>query len=416
MARILIVDDSAIARKTLGNIITSLGHSVAGEAVNGIQACEEYARLKPDVVTMDLTMDISDGLQATSEIIAAFPEARIIVVSARQDQSLMLDALERGARHFIVKPIVPDKVAAVLDNVLRQAFDTRQQLELIRRLRKACTLPGESGAGLPAGNKRQPVRVLIVDDSAVARKSLREIVTALGDVVVGEAANGAQAFVEYTRVKPDVVTMDLTMQGMGGAEAISKIIAAYPEARIIVVSAMEARRGVIDALERGARHFIIKQIRQEKLGTVLDNVMKQEFDLYKHKERIHKLQEAEDSASALDSENEFLAPYAINVQGNNSLIHVVINQTITMTGCETLFLELEEHLEGKPRVLLDFGAMTRIDQDLLIKFNELITAVGNNSGMVKAVSNNKRFVEGINSMQTGNKANMLADVLRFLEA
>ena len=256
-------------------------------------------------------------------------------------------------------------------------------------------------------------RVLIADDSAVARKSLREIVNSLGHVVVGEVPNGSQAFVEYAKLKPDVVTMDLTMQGLGGAQATSKIIATYPEARIVVISAMEERRVVIDALERGARHFIIKPINKEKVATVLNNVLQQEVDLKKHLERVRKMKGAEDASSLGGSmEKEYVAPYMINAPGGK-LVHVVINQTFTLISCQSLALELEEHLIDKPRVLFDFGTMLKLDQAILVKLNELVLAIENNSGVVKAISNNKIFVDSISNIQIGNLANPMGDVLRY---
>jgi len=108
MARILIVDDSFVARKALGKILIELGHSVVGEAVDGAQACKEYALHRPDAVTMDLAMQGMSGAEATSKIVATFPEARIIVVSAMEERETVLDALERGARHFIIKPVFPE--------------------------------------------------------------------------------------------------------------------------------------------------------------------------------------------------------------------------------------------------------------------------------------------------------------------
>lgn len=116
-------------------------------------------------------------------------------------------------------------------------------------------------------------RVLIVDDSAMARKGIRQIITALGHDVVGEVCDGFQAFLEYAKLKPDLVTMDLTLKGISGAEITSKIIDTYPEANIIVISATEERQVVIDTLERGAKHFIIKPITMEKVAAVLKNVL-----------------------------------------------------------------------------------------------------------------------------------------------
>ena len=314
MARVMIVDDSYVVRKALGKILAELGHTVVAEVADGAQALSEYSNLQPDIVTMDLTMPGMNGAEATSRIIDRFPAARIIVVSASEEKQVVLDALERGARHYIIKPITPEKVATTIDNVLQQQFDQQTYRELIHKLKLA---GGIENVLTP--KEHRAVRVLIVDDSAVARKSLREIVTALGHTVVGEAANGSQAFVEYTRCKPDIVTMDLTMEGINGAAATSKIIAAFPEARIIVISAIEERRVVFDALERGARHFIIKPITGEKIAAVLGNVLRQNFDPDKHRELVGKLKSRLDG-TFLMRDAEYLPPYRITRDDKLTLV------------------------------------------------------------------------------------------------
>lgn len=407
MAKVLIVDDSLVARRNLCGMMLALGHDVIGEATNGTEALAEYIRLQPDLVTMDLTMADSDGAEVTSRIIAEDPQARIVVISAHQERQVILDVLERGARHFITKPVTIEQVAAVLKNVLRQSYDREKHAELIKRLKCAW--------GLAAGAvRRQPARVLIADDSGVARQSLREIVTSLGHVVVGEVASGAQAFVEYAKLKPDLVTMDLTMQGLGGAEATSKIVSAYPEARIVVISAMESRTGIIDALERGARHFIVKPIRKEKVAVVVNNVLNQPFDRQKHLECVRRLKAKQDPPSTLEADARCAPPYAISAQAGN-FVHVFINQSITLTSCQTLLEELEEHLAGKPRLLLDFGSMSRMDVPLFAKFNDLIQTVESNLGSVRAISNNQRFIEAISQIHIENTANVLTEILKFME-
>lgn len=253
-------------------------------------------------------------------------------------------------------------------------------------------------------------KVLIADDSAVARKSLRQIITSLGHVVVGEVANGSQAFVEYNKLKPDVVTMDLTMQGLGGAEATSKIIATYPAARIIVISAMEERHVVIDALERGARHFIIKPISTEKVASVLNNVLQQDFDVKKHMERVRKLKGADHSIMA----GKYVPPYFISHQGG-VFVHVTLNSNLTLTSCQSLILELEEYLTDSSRVLLDFGIIASLDEAIVAKLNEIVNTIETNCGTVKAISNNKLFVEAIEKIQNGNRANLIGNVLRYME-
>lgn len=231
-------------------------------------------------------------------------------------------------------------------------------------------------------------KILIVDDSAVARKSLREIITSLGHIVVGEAGNGAQAFVEYTRYKPDLVTMDLTMQGMNGAEATSKIIATFPNARIVVISAIEERRVVLDALERGARHFIIKPITTEKVSTVIKNVLHQEFDLKKHLQLVQKLKGTD---GLLQTVSTYQPAYEIRVE--DKLILVKITDKLTKTSCQSLVIEFAEYLNGTPRVLFDFGITERLDDAVFIEINNLINHIEANSGLVKAVSRSQSFVD-----------------------
>jgi DNA-binding NarL/FixJ family response regulator len=405
MAKILIVDDSLVARKALEKILAACGHTVVGEAKNGVEAVREYKKLKPDLVTMDLAMTDSDGGQAISEILSIFPEARIIVVSARQDRGVILDALERGARHFIAKPFSKEKVETVLNNVLQQNLDDDKRGVFLKNLKAAYGLAIEQDS-----SPKISARVLIVDDSAVARKSLREIVSDLGHVVVGEAENGSQAFVEYTKLKPDVVTMDLTMQGLGGLEATSKIIAADPKAKIIVISAMEARQAIIDALERGSRHFIIKPIKKEKVSMVINNILQQDFDLGEHMERVRKLKEMDSALSTGNITKAVLPPYRIILE-DNRLVHVMISESITETSLETLSEELEEYLGESIRILLDFGTTPYLAEALVLEFGKLIQKAENSNGVVRAIASSERFVKSVNELQT-KEFNYLANIVR----
>lgn len=409
MARILIVDDSFVARKALRKMVTDLGHTVVSEVADGTHAFTEYASYRPDIVTMDLKMEGISGAEATSKICAAFPEAKIIVISATEDRPIILDALERGARHYMIKPVTPEKAAATIDNVLNQKFDLQRYKDLVSKLKDSADFSCEAQFQLQKQELGKVARVLIVDDSSVARKSLREIVTSLGHVVVGEAENGAQAFVEYAQHKPDIVTMDLTMQGMNGAEATSKIIATFPEAKIIVISAMEERRVILDALERGARHFIIKPITKENVSCVLTNVLQQKFDLQKHKMVVQKLRNADNSPSALPEVRGFLPPYTISL--DNKLIWVQINSNITMTSFQSLVIELEEYLTGAPRILFDFGDSPGLAETVLIEFDQLIMKIENGNGTVKAVSRNQAFADSC--IQAG-KSPYLAATIRCL--
>lgn len=121
MAKILIVDDSMIMRRNLKAILTQAGHSVIAEASNGKEAFIEYEKYMPDLVTMDITMPIMNGIEAVKKIISKSPEARIVMISALDQRSMVFEALENGAKHYIVKPIIPNNVLSVIGTVLEEA-------------------------------------------------------------------------------------------------------------------------------------------------------------------------------------------------------------------------------------------------------------------------------------------------------
>ena len=116
MKRVLIVDDAAFMRLNLKNILKE-NYEIAGEAENGQQAVEMYQELKPDFVTMDITMPIMDGLEAIKAIKDFDPEANIIVCSAMGQQKMIIKAIEAGAKDFIVKPFKEQRVLEAIEKL-----------------------------------------------------------------------------------------------------------------------------------------------------------------------------------------------------------------------------------------------------------------------------------------------------------
>jgi len=114
---VLITDDTAFMRMTLKNILEKNGYEVIGEAEDGKQAIDMYDEHKPALVTMDITMPNVDGLTAIKEIIKKDPNAKIVVVSAMGQKSLVIDALNAGAKDFVVKPFQPDRIEEALQKV-----------------------------------------------------------------------------------------------------------------------------------------------------------------------------------------------------------------------------------------------------------------------------------------------------------
>ncbi|MDR3278970.1 MAG: response regulator [Synergistaceae bacterium] len=116
--KVLIVDDAAFMRMMLRDILAKNGFEVVGEADNGKVAVQMYNELKPDVVTMDITMPEMDGIAAVKEIKAADPGAKVVMVSAMGQQAMVIEAIRSGAADFIVKPFQPDRVLEALGKAL----------------------------------------------------------------------------------------------------------------------------------------------------------------------------------------------------------------------------------------------------------------------------------------------------------
>ncbi|GAB6138463.1 response regulator [Halanaerobaculum tunisiense] len=115
---ILITDDANFMCTMLSKIVKENDYEVVGMAENGEDAIEKYKELDPDLVTMDITMPGMDGIEATKEIIDYDPEAKIVVCSAMGRKPMVLEAIEAGAKDFIVKPIKPEKVNEILEKLL----------------------------------------------------------------------------------------------------------------------------------------------------------------------------------------------------------------------------------------------------------------------------------------------------------
>ena len=108
--RVLVVDDAAFMRMMVKDILSKNGYEVVGEAENGLKAVEKWQELKPDLTTMDITMPEMDGISAVKEIKKIDPTAKVIMCSAMGQQAMVVEAIQAGARDFIVKPFQPDRV------------------------------------------------------------------------------------------------------------------------------------------------------------------------------------------------------------------------------------------------------------------------------------------------------------------
>ncbi len=118
MANVLVVDDSRTMRLIMRKLLEELGHTVVAEAANGQEAITAFTTHTPDLVTMDITMPVLDGVSAVQEIVAQHPEAKIRMVSAYGHAKLVMKAISMGAKHFLVKPVIAERARKIISEVL----------------------------------------------------------------------------------------------------------------------------------------------------------------------------------------------------------------------------------------------------------------------------------------------------------
>lgn len=117
-------------------------------------------------------------------------------------------------------------------------------------------------------------KVMICDDTAFMRLIMREVVEQAGMEVVSEAANGKEAIVNYMKFRPDLVTMDITMPELDGLAALKKIISIDKNAKIIMCSALGQQRIVVEALQHGAKDFIVKPVQKDRINEMFQRILK----------------------------------------------------------------------------------------------------------------------------------------------
>lgn len=118
MAKIMIVDDSRTSRKILRGILESAGHEIVAEATNGQEGYDKYAEFKPDMVTMDVTMPVLDGIEALKKIKGDFPDSKVVMVTAAGQKTKMVEAVQNGADEFVSKPFDTEQLKKIIEKVL----------------------------------------------------------------------------------------------------------------------------------------------------------------------------------------------------------------------------------------------------------------------------------------------------------
>lgn len=115
---VLIVDDIAFVRKTLSDILTQAHYQVLGEAEDGHEAVNLYFKLRPDIITMDVVMPKMSGIDATRKILKVDKEAKVVIISAMGQENLVMEAINVGAKDYILKPFSTDEVLKTIERAL----------------------------------------------------------------------------------------------------------------------------------------------------------------------------------------------------------------------------------------------------------------------------------------------------------
>ncbi|QJB57253.1 response regulator [Pseudodesulfovibrio sp. zrk46] len=116
--KVLVADDSVIIRTKIIQMLEQLGHTVVGQAENGTEAIEVFSKERPDLITMDITMPDMDGIEATRIIIDADPNANILVLTSHAQQEIVQQAIEAGAKGYVVKPVTADKLSQRIKQIM----------------------------------------------------------------------------------------------------------------------------------------------------------------------------------------------------------------------------------------------------------------------------------------------------------
>lgn len=119
MKKIMIVDDSLMIRLNLKRILTKQGYEIVAEASNGLEAIEKYKKCRPDLVTMDITMPVLDGISALKQIRLIDAQACVIMISALGQEIKIIEALNQGARHYIIKPFKENDIIQKIDGIFK---------------------------------------------------------------------------------------------------------------------------------------------------------------------------------------------------------------------------------------------------------------------------------------------------------
>lgn len=262
--------------------------------------------------------------------------------------------------------------------------------------------------------------VIIVDDSSMARRNLKNILISTGHTVLAEATNGVQAFVEYENHKPDFVTMDITMPILNGIDGTKKILRSYPNAKVIIVSALNQKLMILDALQNGAKHYIVKPFSCEKVIEVVNEVLQlpckspgNDFN-----SSIDKKQFAGNVSPMYvpqqKNETAVIRPFFIESKDGVSVIN--ISKCMCNKNLSSLKLGVQRLSLIKPiKVVFNFGDVEIIEDDTLKGIQEIFKNILTLEGSCIMTSSNQNFVINISEKDDSLPIKLYSEKLNISE-
>ena len=221
------------------------------------------------------------------------------------------------------------------------------------------------------------LNILVADDSVLMRRNLKNILKQAGYTIAGEASNGKEAVELYRKHRPDLVTMDITMPVMTGIEAVKTIIEEFPDANIIMISALDQKHMVFKALECGAKHYIVKPFKVSAVLKAIQHVLNPE----KNKDEQNQ-QSQEQKVEKKSLENNQL-PY--KVSNTDGIFYISIFSALN----NRQYLQLEGTVQGllsMPKVTIYFDLSgCAYPDELSFALKPLVDKIKNSGGHTKFI-------------------------------
>ena len=257
--RVLVADDDAEIRETLADYLVEHQCDVA-QAVNGLETLLHVKRERPQAVLLDINMPRLGGLEALKRIRAVAPGTRVVVYSGFIEPEIEREAVAAGAVAVFRKPAVLDDV----HRALRGA--TAGDAPTVTRVPDA--------VGVRAGadhRESRRLRILLIDDDPGVSETLAELLASHGADTF-PVANAVDALRLLVQGAPDAIFLDVSMPGLSGVDALPSIRALAPDAKVVMVSGIDAEDVVKQALARGAFDYIVKPVDPTHLQRTLETI------------------------------------------------------------------------------------------------------------------------------------------------